>query len=752
MQQTLNNMQQEAVLHNEGPLLILAGAGSGKTRVLTNRVAHLIKKCGVAPWQILAITFTNKAADEMRERVDRIVGENSQDVWVATFHSTCVRILRRYIDRLGYTSDFSIYDADDQKTLLKNIFKSLEIDTHMLKEKNAMRVISSAKDELMGPEEFSKQAADYRDELIAKVYMEYQRQMKKNNALDFDDLIVKTVQLFDENEDVLERYQEKFRYIMVDEYQDTNNAQFRLIELLARRYHNICVVGDDDQSIYKFRGANIENILSFEKAFAGAKVIKLEQNYRSTGNILEAANSVIMHNRGRKEKRLWTGREDGHKVRLYQYDNAYDEADAVIHDIYGLCQDGNYADYAVLYRTNAQSRLLEERCVRLGIPYLIIGGVNFYQRKEIKDILAYLKTINNGLDDLACKRIINVPKRGIGAASVGKTEASAMAESISFYDACKKSGNAKIKDFVEVIEEYKAKVREGMKLADLIDSLLEDTGYREELEQEGEVEAETRIENIEELKSKAAEFENKYSLNDDTEQGNLLSEFLSDVALVADVDSFDESVSRITLMTLHGAKGLEFRYVYMTGMEEGLFPSSMSIHSDDRSELEEERRICYVGITRAKDLLTMTFARSRTVNGETTWSKASRFVDEIPDEYLEKHLLEKNYNASSLYEDDYGDLDYERGKSQSETDRYSKGGNQFGGFSRKAPSTYQKASSVAKADHLDYGVGDTVIHTKFGTGTVIAIEEGERDFEVTVDFGDFGTRHLFAAFAKLQKI
>ena len=754
MQQKLNDMQQEAVLHKDGPLLILAGAGSGKTRVLTNRIAYLIGECGVEPWQILAITFTNKAADEMRERVDRIVGDRAQEVWVATFHSTCVRILRRHADRLGYTSDFSIYDTDDQKTLIKNIFKSLNIDSKTINEKNCMRVISSAKDELMPPEDFQKQASDYRDELIAKVYLEYQRQLKKNNAMDFDDLLVKTVQLFEENEDVLAKYQDRFRYIMIDEYQDTNNAQFRFVELLARRYHNICVVGDDDQSIYKFRGANIENILSFENAFAGAKVIKLEQNYRSTGNILEAANTVISHNRGRKDKHLWTSREAGHKVRLFQYDNAIDEARAVIDDIAGLCRDGNYSDYAVLYRTNAQSRLLEERCVSLGVPYLIVGGVNFYQRKEIKDVLGYMKTINNGLDDIACRRIINVPKRGIGATSIGKIEALGINNGISFYEACKIFGNAKVDKFVEIIEDYKQKMRDGMKISELVESILEDTGYKEELEQEGEIEAETRLENIGELKSKAAGYEE--SCENENRKPEL-SEFLSEIALVADVDSFDENASRITLMTLHGAKGLEFPNVYMTGMEEGLFPSSMSINADDRSELEEERRICYVGITRAKDMLTMTFARSRMIRGETVWSKASRFVEEIPDEYLEKHLLEKNYGSGNSYKDDYGDLYYERRQSQS--GQYFSSGNEFGGSGRKAASTvttkttsYQKAAAVTKADHLDYGVGDSVSHIKFGVGTVLAIEEGERDFEVTVDFGDFGVRHLFAAYAKLEKV
>lgn len=717
------------MLHQEGPLLILAGAGSGKTRVLTNRVAHLISDCGVQPWEILAITFTNKAADEMRERVDRIVGERSQEVWVATFHSTCVRILRRYSDRLGYTSDFSIYDADDQKTLIKNIFKSLNIDNKTVREKTALNVISSAKDELMGPVEFQEQAEDYREELIAKAYLEYQKQLKKNNALDFDDLIVKTVQLFEENEDVLEKYQERFKYIMVDEYQDTNNAQFRLVELLARKYNNICVVGDDDQSIYKFRGANIENILSFEKAFTGAKVIKLEQNYRSTGNILEAANSVIHHNRGRKDKKLWTAKEAGHKVRLFQYGSAPDEADAVIHDIVSLCDDGNYSNFAVLYRTNAQSRLLEERCVQLGIPYLIVGGVNFYQRKEIKDVLAYLKTINNGLDDLAVKRVINVPKRGIGATSVAKIEALAVSKQISFFEACKEFKNAKVDSFVNLIEEYREKK---LAPADLIKSILDDTGYREELEEEGEIESQARIENIEELVSGALEYDN-------------LTDFLEQTALVSDVDRYDESSQKVTLMTLHAAKGLEFPYVYMTGMEEGLFPSSMSINADDRSEMEEERRICYVGITRAKDLLTMTFARSRMVNGETHWSKASRFVEEIPDEYLEKHLLEKDYGASSLY-DDFDDMEYEKRESRREK---IPSGQRFG---RTAPTSYAKAKTVEKASHLDYSVGDTVSHIKFGNGVVLAIEEGERDYEVTVDFETAGKRHLFAGFAKLQKV
>jgi len=813
LQQLLNDRQQEAVLHKDGPLLILAGAGSGKTRVLTNRVAHLIGECGVEPWQILAITFTNKAADEMRERVDRIVGSRAQEVWVATFHSTCVKILRRYADRIGYTSDFSIYDADDQKTLMKSVFKTLNIDNKNIREKTALSAISSAKDELMTPKRFEEQVTDYRDEQIAKAYTEYQKQLKKNNAMDFDDLIVNTVRLLEENADVQGRYHDRFKYIMVDEYQDTNNAQFRLVELLARGNNNICVVGDDDQSIYKFRGANIENILSFEKSFAGARVIKLEQNYRSTGNILNAANSVIHHNRGRKDKTLWTSREEGHKVRLFQYASAPDEADAVIHDILSLSEDGNFNDFAVLYRTNAQSRLLEERCVKLGLPYLVVGGVNFYQRKEIKDVLAYLKTISNGLDDLACKRIINIPKRGIGGTTVAKIEGIAAEEGLSFYEACKLAGNAKVDKFIFLIEGYKDNP---CAPADLIRSILNDTGYREELKEEGEIESQTRIENIEELISAAADFEKKYRAeHEDADDAQILRQYLEQTALVSDVDRFDENAKKLTLMTLHGSKGLEFPYVYLTGMEEGLFPSSMSINADDRSELEEERRICYVGITRAKELLTMTFARERMVNGETHWSKASRFVDEIPDKYLEKHLLEKNYGAGRLYNDDYDfeDLDYERGSQRGAgsggyaggysggygsgySDRYAGGysgrrtegysggyqsgsggfgtragagsgghgaggtggrgaggfGGIAGGFGKKASTSYGKASSVTKADHLDYGVGDTVSHIKFGVGKVVAITECERDYEVTVDFETAGTRHLFAAFAKLQKI
>ena len=614
---TLNPMQREAVFHTEGPLLVLAGAGSGKTRVLTHRIAYLIEEKRVAPWNIMAITFTNKAAAEMRERVDKIVGEGAEAIWVSTFHSSCVRILRRFIDRLGYDTNFTIYDGDDQKTLMKQVLKKMQADPKQFKERAVLSRISAAKNDRITADEFEQQAgADFREKKIAQIYREYQKELKKNNALDFDDLLVKTVELFEANADVLEYYQDKFRYIMVDEYQDTNLVQFKLVDLLAKKYRNICVVGDDDQSIYKFRGANIENILSFEKAFPGARVIKLEQNYRSTQSILNAANEVIRHNRGRKDKTLWTANDEGPKVRFRQYDTAYEEADAIIRDIEREKEEKNaeYSDFAVLYRTNAQSRLLEEKCIYYSIPYRLVGGVNFYQRKEIKDILCYLKTIANGRDDLAVQRVINVPKRGIGATSIGKVTIYASANGMSFYDALLRVrgvptiGKAadKIEKFTEQIENFRSRLSV-LSIPELIEAILEETGYKKDLEAEGEIEGETRLQNVEELVNKATGYMS-------TAEEPTLDGFLEEVALVADVDSLDESENRIVLMTLHGAKGLEFPYVYLSGMEDGLFPSSMSIFSDDKDAIEEERRLCYVGITRAEKELTLTAARQRMVN------------------------------------------------------------------------------------------------------------------------------------------
>ena len=741
----MNEMQKQAILHTEGPLLILAGAGSGKTRVLTHRTAYLIDEMGVNPYNILAITFTNKAAGEMRERIDDIVGYGSESIWVSTFHSTCVRILRRYIDRLGYDTNFTIYDADDQKSLMKDICKRLEIDTKQFKEKMFLSVISSAKDELMDPIEFENRAAgDFTKRKQAMVYKEYQMALKANNALDFDDLIFKTVELFKLDKEVLSSYQERFRYIMVDEYQDTNTAQFELIRLLASKYKNLCVVGDDDQSIYKFRGANIYNILNFEKHFPDATVIKLEQNYRSTQNILDAANNVIANNVGRKEKRLWTENDAGEKITFEQLDSGYEEADYVARDIRRKIRNGEatYKDCAVLYRTNAQSRLFEEKFITSNIPYKIVGGVNFYARKEIKDLLSYLKTIDNGRDDLAVKRIINVPKRGIGATSISRVSNYAQDNEIDFYSALRRAADipgvgraeSKIRPFVLFIQGLKAKA-EILSVSQLLEEIIQETGYVDELRAEGTDEAEARIENINELISKTVAYE------ESTDEPSL-SGFLEEVALVADIDTVDNDSDYVVLMTLHSAKGLEFDNVYLAGMEDGLFPSYMSITSDNASaEIEEERRLAYVGITRAKKHLTITSARMRMVRGETQYGKVSRFVKEIPKELLKGEVYEPK-TQSSYEEHASGASTYQRArKAFRDTPVYT-------------PVTNQKSfsSSNTSSTTLSYSVGDRVRHIKFGDGEVKAIVEGGRDYEVTVDFDKCGTKKMFAMFAKLKKI
>ena len=776
---SLNPMQQEAVFCTEGPLLVLAGAGSGKTRVLTHRVAYLIEEKEVNPWNIMAITFTNKAAGEMRERVDKLVGFGAESIWVSTFHSSCVRILRRHIEALGYSTSFSIYDTDDQRTLMKQVFKTLDVDTKQLKERGALSAISSAKDKLIGPEEFLLNATgDFRQRRIGEIYQEYQKQLKKNNAMDFDDLIVKTVELFQNNPDVLNYYQERFKYIMVDEYQDTNLAQFKLISLLAAKYKNLCVVGDDDQSIYKFRGANIENILNFEDAFPGARVIKLEQNYRSTQNILNAANGVIRHNCGRKDKTLWTANSEGTLVHFKQFENARDEADYVARQI----RDSgfSYQDQAVLYRTNAQSRLLEERCIYYNVPYRLVGGVNFYQRKEIKDILAYLRTIANGVDDLSVLRIINVPKRGIGATTMGKVTIFASEHGMSLYDALKAARQvpglgkaaAKIEAFVGQIESFKVRANsEDFTIQDLIEGILDETGYRQELEAEGEIESQTRLENIEELVNKAVSYEQ------DSEHPSL-DEFLEQVALVADIDNMDESENRATLMTLHSAKGLEFPKVYLVGMEDGLFPSMMSITADDKSEIEEERRLCYVGITRAREELVMTSARQRMVNGETRYSKPSQFVEELPASAVEFDRLEPalsgyggfgggggSAGASGRKTDAYADdsLPWNQGGMKAQPKAEGRGfGSSHNPYASRntapagsAPASkpaFGKAFTVQKQSSLDYGPGDRVSHIKFGQGTVKSVEDGAKDYEVTVEFDKAGQKKMFASFAKLKKI
>ena len=739
----LNEQQKLGVFTTEGPVLILAGAGSGKTRVLTHRVAYLIEEKGVAPYHIMAITFTNKAAGEMRERIDSMIGMGSESIWVSTFHSSCVRILRRFADRLGYANSFTIYDTDDSKTLMKDICKRLEIDTKIYKEKTFLNVISSAKNELISPEEFAQNAAgDFNKTRQAQVYREYQARLKANNAMDFDDLIMKTVELLKFDTEVRNFYQEKFHYIMVDEYQDTNTAQFELVRLLASGRENLCVVGDDDQSIYKFRGANIYNILNFEKHYPNATVIKLEQNYRSTANILNAANGVIANNQGRKEKRLWTEAGDGEKIYFQQFESAYEEADFIARDIAARVRRGEYqyGDCAILYRTNGQSRMLEEKLIMSGIPYKIVGGVNFYARREVKDLLSYMKVVDNAQDDLAVQRIINVPKRGIGATSIGKASDYAYHMGLNLFEALEKAdeiptlGRAagKIAPFVELIHHFRSVcANEGV--AALLQEIIDETGYVEELKLEGTDEAKARIENIDELITKVVSYEQE------AEEPSL-SGFLEEVALVADIDSLADDGSYVVLMTLHSAKGLEFPNVYLSGMEDGLFPSYMSITADNsEEEIEEERRLCYVGITRAKQHLSITGARMRMMRGETQFHGISRFVKEIPQELIQGNTWEPKPRDEFLGERPISN----RQKMQK---------------MKKTPlaaQTYQAAKDFGtkiQKNSLDYGEGDRVKHIKFGEGTVVQINDGGRDFEVTVEFDGAGRKKMFASFAKLQKV
>ena len=781
---TLNEQQKQGVFTTDGPVLLLAGAGSGKTRVLTHRIAYLIEEMGVQPFHILAITFTNKAAGEMRERVDTIIGHGASQVWVSTFHSTCVRILRRYIDRIGYDNNFTIYDTDDQKTVMKDVCKRLQTLDGQLVEQRRYKTL---------------------------------REMIDNelSVLDFDDLIVKTVELFRLCPEVLAGYQDRFRYIMVDEYQDTNTAQFEFVRLLAAQYRNLCVVGDDDQSIYKFRGANIRNILDFEKVYPEAVVIKLEQNYRSTQNVLNAANAVIRNNVGRKDKSLWTQKDGGSMVHFRQFDTAYDEAEFVADDVAGKKRKGilDYGGCAVLYRTNAQARMLEERFVVAGIPYDVVGGTNFYARKEIKDMLAYLKTIDNGRDDVAVKRIINVPKRGIGAATIGRVQEYADVRGISFYDALREADQimaigksaAKLKPFVTMIQAFRSKL-EFYGLEELIKDIISTTGYIEELKNSEDEDAEDRINNIDELISKIVAFES-------VRQRPSLSEFLEEVALVADIDRIGDDGNRVLLMTLHSAKGLEFPHVYLAGMEDGVFPSYMSITSDNREDVEEERRLAYVGITRAMEDLTITCARQRMIRGETQYNPVSRFVKEIPEELLDQKVPSvRRWDAAEYEEDSYErnhfkskpfGLNYMRQYGGTEEDGdngeaggYSESHGRNGG-QQECAGGYQpvfgkqesggvkpkpKAVAVPKRTSAenkpfiagggvgvlhgvnglskglkgmaapDYTVGDRVKHVKYGDGTVTNLEKGPKDYQVTVVFDGAGQKIMYAAFAKLKKI
>ena len=724
----LNKEQQEAVLQTEGPVLILAGAGSGKTRVLVHRIAYLINVCGVDPYSILAITFTNKAADEMRSRVDDMIGFGSREIWVMTFHSCCVRILRRHAEEIGYTRYFTIYDTDDQLSVMKDIFKRRGIDTKFLKERTALGMISSAKNELVGPDEYARMTrGDYRTGQVADIYDEYQKRLRDNNAMDFDDLIMNTVTLFEQHPEILDLYRERFRYMMVDEYQDTNTAQFRFVSLLAGKYKNLCVVGDDDQSIYKFRGANIRNILNFEQIFPESRVIKLEQNYRSTQHILNCANEVIRNNRGRKSKRLWTENGTGSRVRFIRFENAYEEADFVAAEIGRRVRSGerSYKDFAVLYRTNAQSRLFEEKCLFLNVPYKLVGGVNFYSRREIKDVLAYLKTF-----DSCCSFF----------------DAASSADKISSLSSATAK---KVRGFTDFINDLRQDAKE-LSVEDLIKKILKDTGYRRELEVEDTEESRERLENIDELVSKAASYSQK-------SEHPTLSGFLEEVALIADIDTVDDGDDRVLLMTLHSAKGLEFPVVFMAGMEEGLFPSSMSIRAENPDEeIEEERRLCYVGITRAKEELIMTAAYARMVRGEFEPHAVSRFVREISRDSIDQPRAATPKPAAFAPKGGLGsDMRNAINKSayapkpQTEPKEQSSSGSSA--YSYSNPYRKKTSSPAATSGVLSYGVGDKVRHKKFGLGTVTNIRDGGRDYEVTVDFPAWGVKKMFAAFAKLEK-
>ncbi len=811
----LNPQQKEAVEHFKGPLLILAGAGSGKTRVLTHRIAYLIDHYDVNPYHILALTFTNKAAGEMRERVDQIVGFGAENIWVSTFHSTCVRILRRYIEVLGYKRSFTIYDADDQRALMREIIKYLDLDPKKYKERAFLNVISNAKDELIGPEDYAARAqGDGMREIYARAYQEYEKRLHDANALDFDDLICKTIQMFQENRDILSYYRNRFRYILVDEYQDTNTAQFKLISLLASTpsddggvEHNLCVVGDDDQSIYKFRGANIMNILNFEQEYPDTRVIRLEENYRSTQNILDAANAVIHNNTKRKEKALWTRKDKGDSIYYSQFENEYEEAESVSSAIAHAVSNGkaDYKDFAILYRTNAQSRVFEEKLINYNIPYRIVGAVNFYQRKEIKDILAYLRTIENGMDDISAKRIINVPKRGIGLTTIDRVSNYAIIHGTSFYSALQDyeyienigRSAAKLGSFVGLIESFRTNLEDpDYSIEQLIRDVVEQSGYEAMLAEDDSEESQARLENIEELINKAASYE-----EDHEEEGATLGGFLEEVALVADIDNVDDSTDIVLLMTLHSAKGLEFPYVYLVGMEDGIFPGAMAVYGEDpdqaAEEMEEERRLCYVGITRAMKKLSLSCARSRFRNGEHQFNRPSRFISEIP-----RYLLHAGSNSSTassggvsaaefLKHQPGGSFSFVAGTGSSSTRRSGSARSNTGGYgtgtwnpameqrtkqaghargksgldllagnpmiskgfggSYKTPSA-KSSSAAGNSQTLSYSEGDRVRHMRFGEGSVQKITPSGADFEVPVAFDNGNTRKMLSSFAKLKKV
>lgn len=732
----LNEQQQEAVRTIDGPVLILAGAGSGKTTVLVNRIAYMISEGGIYPSKILTVTFTNKAAKEMKQRVSLKIGDESQYMWIGTFHSTCVRILRTCIDRLGYEGDFVIYDTADSKTVMKECLKEENLDEKNYPVRAVLSVISKAKDDLQSPEIFeSVYKNDYRMSVIAKLYNRYQRKLKSNNALDFDDIVLNTVRVLSENPEVLERWQEKFRYIMVDEYQDTNNAQYMLISLLAGKYRNLCVVGDDDQSIYKFRGANIRNILDFEREFPDALVIKLEQNYRSTQNILDAANFVIANNKGRKGKALWTDKGDGEKIKMYTAYNEHDEGRYIASKISEYQKEGGkFSDCAILYRTNAQSRVLEEMLIKEAVPYRVLAGLRFYDRKEIKDIVAYLRVIHNPNDDISVKRIINEPKRKIGLATMDKVQHIADIEEKSVFSIIAEADKyadltraaSKLKMFAALIMDLIEASNKGMRLTDFVAKVMNDTGYSTSLMLEGTVEAQTRLDNLTEFMSVVEEFE-KTAENDSD-----LGEFLESVSLISDIDAYDEDEDAAVLMTIHSAKGLEFPTVFLAGMEDGLFPGQRSMNSEE--DLEEERRLCYVAITRARDQLYITNTMSRMIFGQTVHSIPSRFLKEIPPDYIEAEAARRNEFITKASE-------------LTGMPKMHRSGENY----KKETVTIGTVSD-GQTQPMDFKPGDRVEHRKFGQGTVVDVRVFGKDAKLEINFDNAGKKQLMAMFAKLKKL
>ena len=763
----LNDKQKEAVLATDGPCLVIAGAGSGKTKVLTHKIAYDIES-GIKPWNILAITFTNKAANEMKERIEKLIGDAAKDLWMGTFHSICVRILRRYIDRIGYKTDFVIFDTSDQKTLIKECLKTLKVDDKIFTDRGVLSEISNGKNEMLEPKAYGvKYAGDFRKKTIAEIYELYQRRLRENNAIDFDDIINFTIKILSENPDVLDYYTEKFKYILVDEYQDTNKAQFTLVSLLASKYGNVTAVGDNDQGIYSFRGADISNILNFERDFPGTKIIKLEQNYRCTGNILKAANAVIKHNENKYDKKLWTENEEGHLPCIYCGEDEYDEGRYIVEQINHLKTEEYYknSDFTILYRMNAQSRAIEDILMREGIPYKVIGGLKFYERKEIKDIIAYLRLIHNSADNLSLKRIINEPKRGIGKTSIEQIQEISDKTGNSMYEIIRNAqeyGLTRVfsnsRDFIEQIEYLKSK-KDELKISDLIKETLNKTGYTKALENENSVEAETRIENLEEFLTVAIEFEEESA-------DNTLAEFLENITLSSDIDGMEDQDNSITLMTLHSAKGLEFPVVFLVGMEEGIFPGYKSI--GEPQALEEERRLFYVGITRAKQYLYLTCAKHRTIFGSTSYNQVSRFVKEIPEELLEGYA--EVVERKSVDKEEFKDYGYRwsYGKGQtvktfkmSEEDK-SAVAKTIGEQGAKSEYQYRTAESFLNSikqnnqtndvDLSKYQVGQRVYHKKFGEGTIMKLEQEGNDVKVDLEFDKAGHKRLMAKFAGLEII